>query len=1291
MPLHDEPIAILDDSRTLLELGRAAEALGLLSVLDEPLGALAARGLRPRAAALLAQLVASGDARTLGDLLSRGKAERFLIEHATSRLRGQLVDAVRERLREAARERPRPAGGPLPPLPESHEALESWAAEAEVRDLLGTFAAVLGDRVPPALLDTLARWNVAATLADLVVPTRWERSGAGREMGEAGRSLLQIEAWRWLVEEAEARRRGLEAEERPLPEPEDPLAAGLIERLLAIRRTLRAAVPPRAGSHPLLDFEADPPAFVAEVEPKIFPPPRGKLATVRIELAGWERSGPKVRCACGATACVHQIAAIDGLLHFLVDPSAAAAREPVLAELRMPEWSRALRALDAWSAARQQRRGAKEEVRLSWRLGFDLGWQLRPLLQKATRRGWTAGSRVSFRELADHLDDLGPMDRRALAALVPGDLRDAGAIPDAMLAPRVPAALAELAGHPRVYLDLSVEPLEVRIARVGLAAIEVPGGVDLQPTLGDAPISWEALQRLVAGTRDRDYAIHVERSARRCTVIPVDEEVLELLAILQKHGAHFPREVLPDLLTRTAPLEERMPIALPPALRGEEVEPHKDVVLRLAPLDGPGLVVDVRVRALPGSAAWPPGEGPKEVAAAVEGKRFFARRDLRAEPAWVREILAELPIRPDAEEAPFRFVLDQGHEALDLLAFLQERTPPRVSVEWQARKRAVRRAGGRNLRVQVQRSRDWFGVDGTLDVDGEQVKLAVLLDAARSGARWVEVRDGLWVELETELLQRLRGAADHVGERSGKLLAGIAAAPALESLGEIVDTFEADEDLHRVLQRIHEAEAIDPPVPAGLRASLRPYQAEGFRWLARLAHWGAGGCLADDMGLGKTVQALALLLHRAAEGPALVVAPTSVGGNWIAEAARFAPDLRCVLYREVSEGRRSEVVEALGPGDVLVTSYGQLARDPDRFAGRRWATLVLDEAQAVKNPATQRARSLRHVEADFRMALTGTPLENHLGELWSLFHLIFPGLLGSWQQFRERFAHPIERSGDRERREALKRLLAPFLLRRTKAQVAQELPPRIEVEIPVELSEPERRLYEDARLAAIGRLSGVGVEGRDGAPQVEVEKQRFDILAAITRLRLCACHPRLYDPSSAVPSSKLERLLELVDELIREGHRALVFSQFTSHLALVREALDELRIRYLYLDGQTPGAERDRLVSRFQAGEADLFLVSLKAGGTGLNLTAADYVIHLDPWWNPAVEDQATDRAHRIGQEKPVTVLRLVARRTIEEAILRLHDEKRALVSGVLEGAGEARMPSAAELLELLGSEGPPG
>jgi SNF2 family DNA or RNA helicase len=339
---------------------------------------------------------------------------------------------------------------------------------------------------------------------------------------------------------------------------------------------------------------------------------------------------------------------------------------------------------------------------------------------------------------------------------------------------------------------------------------------------------------------------------------------------------------------------------------------------------------------------------------------------------------------------------------------------------------------------------------------------------------------------------------------------------------------------------------------------------------------------------------------------------------------------------------------------------------------------VLDEAQFIKNSQTKTSQAIRRIDADWRIGLSGTPLENHLGELWSLFRTISPGLLGSWERFRRRFADPIERHKDGDRRESLARLVRPFILRRTKDKVLRELPPRTEITLNAELSQAERRKYEEARLAALAELSGVS-EGDQKAGQ-----QRIRTLAWLTRLRQLACHPRLVDATWKKSSAKLDLLMSLVEELRQEEHRALVFSQFVKHLTVIREALDAQGVTYQYLDGTTPAKERQRRVDAFQAGEGELFLISLKAGGTGLNLTGADYVIHLDPWWNPAVEDQATDRAHRIGQQRPVTVYRLVAEDTIEEQILSLHADKRELVAGVLDGTDRAASMETADLIRLI-------
>jgi SNF2 family DNA or RNA helicase len=474
---------------------------------------------------------------------------------------------------------------------------------------------------------------------------------------------------------------------------------------------------------------------------------------------------------------------------------------------------------------------------------------------------------------------------------------------------------------------------------------------------------------------------------------------------------------------------------------------------------------------------------------------------------------------------------------------------------------------------------------------------------------------------------------------------------------------------------------------------------------------GLGACLADDMGLGKTLQALVVLLARAANGPALVVVPTSLIGNWRSEALRFAPSLRVHAYGEsaswspsppdssdgprgagglaperpraaaarVVYGDRSSVIGEMGRHDVLLVSYPMLQIDGEAFAGKVWTTLVLDEAQAIKNAAAKRSQAVFALQAAFRLAMSGTPIENRLGELWSVMRACNPGLLGTLPRFNERFANLIERQNDRNAQRILKRLIAPFILRRTKAQVLADLPPRTELVLQVQGDDAEKAHYEalrrEALVAAEKSLSG------DGAGQAHL-----NILAGLTRLRRAACDPRLVTPTLKRPGAKVTAFAELATELVANGHKALVFSQFVDFLALLREPLDAAGIAYQYLDGSTPAAERTRRVEAFQDGQGDLFLISLKAGGFGLNLTVADYVVIADPWWNPAAEDQASGRAHRIGQQRPVTVYRLVNTGTLEERILTLHQTKRVLADSVLESDGQAptAIPLARELLQLM-------
>ncbi|RUR20270.1 helicase [Legionella sp. km535] len=452
----------------------------------------------------------------------------------------------------------------------------------------------------------------------------------------------------------------------------------------------------------------------------------------------------------------------------------------------------------------------------------------------------------------------------------------------------------------------------------------------------------------------------------------------------------------------------------------------------------------------------------------------------------------------------------------------------------------------------------------------------------------------------------------------------------------------------------------DIPKPSGLQASLRDYQQYGLNWLQFLRVSKFSGVLADDMGLGKTVQTLAHLLYEKEQGrltqATLIVAPTSLVGNWLAEAQRFTPELSVVAYHGSDRH-----LDNFDDYDLVISTYGLIQRDKDKFINYQFYYLILDEAQFIKNARTKTTQIIQQLNAKHRLCLTGTPLENHLGELWSLFHFLMPGLLGDAKQFRLWFRTPIEKHADLERRELLARRVKPFMLRRTKNQVASELPPKTEITRTIEIVGPQRDLYEAIRMSMEKKV-------RDAIAKQGLGKSHILLLDALLKLRQVCCDPRLLSlPEAAIAhgtSSKLETLMELLDSLVEEGRRVLVFSQFTSMLQLIEEQLNERQYDYLKLTGQTQN--RQALVDQFQKGIIPIFLISLKAGGTGLNLTRADTVIHYDPWWNPAVEDQATDRTHRIGQENPVFVYKLITSGTVEEAILGMQERKRLLVDGIL-------------------------
>ncbi|UOE42873.1 DEAD/DEAH box helicase [Agromyces larvae] len=586
------------------------------------------------------------------------------------------------------------------------------------------------------------------------------------------------------------------------------------------------------------------------------------------------------------------------------------------------------------------------------------------------------------------------------------------------------------------------------------------------------------------------------------------------------------------------------------------------------------------------------------------------------------------------------------------------------------------------------RQRDWFDLGVMVTVQGRSIPFMPLFRALARGQKRLLLVDKTYLSLEQPVFEPLRELIEEAGTlaewetglRIHRSQVGLWAD--FEDLADVAEPAVAWRNLVTGLASSQTevagsasggdaAAPIDPP--AGLALPLRPYQLDGFRWLhARWAN-GVGAVLADDMGLGKTVQTLALVAHAAGRSstgghgaPFLVVAPTSVASNWVAEAARFTPGLR-VASVTATERRRSgsaPLAELARDADLVITTYAVLRLEATAFAAIEWGGLVLDEAQFVKNAATKVHDAARGIRSPFVLAVTGTPIENNLSELWAILRLVAPGLFPSRRAFDERYRRPIELDGNTERRERLRRRIRPLVLRRTKEQVAPELPDKQEQVLTVELAPKHRRLYDATLQRERRKLLGLLAD--------EDDRQRFIVYRSLTLLRMLALDAALIDPEAhdGMPSAKLDALFEQFDDVLAEGHRALVFSQFTSFLARASARLDTAGVSYAYLDGSTPVKRRDAEIARFRAGEASVFLISLKAGGFGLNLTEADYVFLLDPWWNPASEAQAVDRAHRIGQTRPVNVYRLVAAGTIEEKVMALKARKGELVASVLDGVG---------------------
>jgi len=1002
-------------------------------------------------------------------------------------------------------------------------------------------------------------------------------------------------------------------------------------------------------------------------------------------FANRESKGSLAGCSCesskGRYACAHNFQFVEFILDELLDVSSELTQKIEKGELErgkqdmsLFEYDNSLQVLSMLERIASSEISPqsnldelaavviKEPSRVAWNIELTPnGMRLQPLIQVAKKKGgYSKGKKSKLRSLFQTDLILSPADERIRRMI-----QETSDYYDTDLSLPMGEAIYQLIGESNVQID--GEPATVETGTGIVQLLKRPEGyLFLLHNDGNkytAVVVGDFLVSICVDTK----TLFIMQSSK--TQLEMIRDLLKLPPIADKHEQ--------AILEWVSKLQKVLSVQLPDSIGGEIVPENVSPALILRSRKDGALDYGIRVRDSLGKL-HKPCEGIMVHSRNVDGKPIQLHRQVEAEAAIANDLTKRLGLG----DKEYSGTLQDFSKAFNLIEVLQT-TGGDIEVLWdKLSEKPIKVLGtvsANNVRVGVSQKRDWFNLTGECKFGEETLDIATLMQSLRDAGEasmqgeFVRVGDAGWARISDKLRKSLRQLDDSVNQERGTLRFDKTSAHALRSVQEHFQ-FDASRAWNECLQRLERSEKLEPVLPTGLQANLRDYQVEGYKWLRRLAEWGVGGVLADDMGLGKTLQTLAVILDRAKEGPALVVAPTSVGFNWMREVEKFAPELSAALYRETD---RADFLDNVGPNQIVICSYGLALRDVEKLAKVEWATLVLDEAQAIKNSRSKTSMAIATIPSKWTVALTGTPVENHLGELWSLFHVVSPGVLGGWDQFRNRFASPIEKENDEDRKLALRTRLTPFILRRTKGEVLKDLPARTEMNLVVELSPAERAIYEKVRMSAIGEADAI-------AKLNDIQDQRFRILALLTRLRQIACHPRMVHDTWTEGSAKLTQLCETLNQLREEGHRVLVFSQFVKHLSLIREMMHAEGITYQYLDGSTPAAARQVEVDKFQNGDATAFLISLKAGGTGLNLTAADYVIHMDPWWNPAVEDQATDRAHRIGQDKPVMVYRIVAKDTIEEEILKLHETKRDLVAGILDGTHSAAKLSTKDLIDLL-------
>ncbi|MCL3818987.1 DEAD/DEAH box helicase [Aeromicrobium wangtongii] len=1068
----------------------------------------------------------------------------------------------------------------------------------------------------------------------------------------------------------------------------DSLTDGELRRAFDAGSFSRGKAYAHAGRVTVLSVDEDGSAATAEVrgtDPQVY----STTVEVRETRAGGTHIAGTCTCFVGFN-CKHVVAVIIALRGSIgaLEPAVEESAEPVVA-LPQDAWRRRATARPTqpqWRSALAPLVGDTSRRRTDWALRIDLvpsyyqGDALlsaRPLRRGAKGKWIKTGATWPDVEAATRgrggdpqIDALAELQvavrshyshvRRSDGTIDLGGLtRDAWRVFDALQESGV-----ALLGPENATVTIVREPVAVTLD----VSPHEDGGLLVSANLSDADIAEAHAhdRTMLIGHPAHGIAAWDDEHPTRLWLAPLEEPLDQSLRtlVVNRHGVRVPEADAAEFLRDFYPRLQR-------ALGSVRVDPSIDVP-EIVP---PRLAVTVTHDGLSAQVVW--GFVYEIDGAPVRtgwgGTESF--RDRSAEQDLVHDLVPPpgLPVTSDATGRALlvpKATLD-GYAAVVLSEeVLPALTAAGVEVEVVGDRPDYRRAEvAPVVHISLEDGKDprsdWYDLAVTVTIEGEKVHFGPLFAALAAGESHVVLLSGTYLSIDRpelvqlrELIQEARELTDRRSDklRVNRFHAGLW--DELMALGVVEKQSSRWKESVAAISSLDEVPM--PDVPAGLHAELRPYQRDGFAWLSFLADHGLGGILADDMGLGKTVQALAMIVRQVerGSGPFLVVAPTSVVGNWAREAQRFAPGLKVATISATRARRRTELADEIAGADLVITSYALFRIENDAYTAASWAGLLLDEAQFVKNHQGKTYQCARRLDAPFKLAITGTPLENSLMDLWSMLSIVAPGLYPDPQRFVAGYQKPIETGHGRDRLALLQKRIRPLMRRRTKDEVAADLPPKTEQVLEVALSPRHARIYQTHLQRERQKVMGLLAD--------ESSDHRFEVLRSLTQLRLLSLDPGLLDEEyDDVGSAKIDVLMEHLQEVTAEGHRALVFSQFTKYLARVRRRLDDAGMGYAYLDGRT--SNRQAAVDQFTSGERSVFLISLKAGGFGLNLTEADYCYVLDPWWNPAAEAQAVDRAHRIGQTRPVMVYRLVSADTIEEKVMELKARKSALFDAVMD------------------------